>query len=153
MLFLTSSLDPVIFPSKMTHFLKTPTSFATKFHCTSHPISTSSNHYRKLSATPIQQKNRVQVPMSGYHISKLNRKWTECTQKHDAVWSKRLQELDAMWSKHFQEADSLHLRSAVELEAMRFERSQKQCKENQYLSLQIQDLRVGSPLLLPLYFF
>ena len=102
----------------MPHLLKPLTYFATEFRCTSYHISTTSNHYRKLSSTQILQRNGVRVPMSNKRVCKLKKKWTERLEKHDAVWSKRLQEPDAMWSKRFQEADSLRLKSAVELEAM-----------------------------------
>ncbi|PUU82720.1 hypothetical protein B9Z19DRAFT_1061608 [Tuber borchii] len=148
----------------MLHFFKTPTYFATEFRCASHHISTTSNHCRKLSTTPIQQRNRTLVPTAVHcsSHSELNQKWTERFQKLDAVWSKRYQELDAVWSKRyqeldavwskryqeldavwskrFQEADPLRLKSAVELQAMRLERSQKQWKENEHLSLRIQGL-------------
>ena len=132
----TSLLGPVIFPSKMPHFLKTPTSFIVGFHRASRHVSTTSNHCRKLSTTPIQQRNGVRFPRADYcfSLSELNQKWTERLQKHDVVWSKRLQE-----------ADSLRLKSTVELEAMRFERSQKQWEENEHLSLEIHNLHVRLP--------
>ncbi|PUU73562.1 hypothetical protein B9Z19DRAFT_1134983 [Tuber borchii] len=69
----------------------------------------------------------------------------------DAMWSKRFQEavslrvksfaeLDAIWSKRFQEADSLRLKSSTELETMRFDRSQKQWRENERLVRENQEL-------------
>ena len=133
----------------MPDFFKTPASFTAGFPRVSRHISTTSNHCGKLSTTQIQQKNGVRIPIADHcsSLSKLNQKWTEGLQKHDAVWSTRFQELDTMWSERLQDADSLCLKSTVELEAMRFERSQKQWKENQHLSLQIHDLRVGLPLL------